>query len=203
MKEQRTGTLESFHALMIGEEHKSYKNNHGKTMFNFIGTFDGEECIFSSTKNIPSWKPPVELSYTYEKKEGNKYPKVSGMKPLDESGKPREYKDHYNDPHSIRVQAMGCAIELSLKTFYELGVDVDSSDDIDKLSNYYYKYIIRDITGRDDMYVRQKALSNSIDSIKFEVLGLKVKKASRLIIGRADHYISLVDSVQSDEINHA
>jgi hypothetical protein len=186
---------------MIGEEHKTWKSQQGKTMFSFFGVIDGVTGIFSSTKNTGSFKPGEKIDYESKPPaDGAKYPKFT-LKRLDESGVVKEYKDPHKDMTSVRSQCYGLCAEIAIRTFTELARPVKSQDDIDKVTKYYYDWAIKEVKTRDSMYERKSALSNAVDSIKHSALALKSEKPWGLIIALAEHYLEQSLAVkESDKI---
>jgi hypothetical protein len=186
------GTFESWKPLMLKDGHSTWINKQGRTLFNFIGVIDGQEGMFSSTKNEPIFKIGEQVSYEVEKKEGRKYPKFS-IKKLDASGKP--YEDKYNKPESVKSTAYQLATELVLHTVSVMDVHLTTLDDLMKVAKYYYNWLIEGC--EDDRntvrYVRYYALRNAI--VTPPELLPEAKNPYQAILTVAEKYIEEMQKV--------
>jgi len=180
------GIFESWRPLMLKDGHSTYINQQGKTMFQFIGTIDGQEGIFASTKNEPIFKIGEKVSYEVTKKEGNKYLKFF-IKKLDSSGKP--YEDKYNKPEAVKSTAYQLATELVLKTLAIHDIHLESIEDVLKVIKFYYTWLIDGCEeDRNTVrYVRYYALNNAI--ITPLELTIRDKNPYHNILTTAEKYI--------------
>jgi hypothetical protein len=164
-KEFELGILESWRPLMIDRDQKSWKDSHSNQLhYDFFAVINGVEGIWSPKTQRPEYKPGEKVLYQQTHKAGNKYPKFTIKKCTDE-GKPA-FIDRYNDPNTIRLQSHDIAVELTIKAFEELKLDIASLSNIKDGATLLYNWIVKGTNERDVMYNRSNAVRRAVDCIK-------------------------------------
>jgi hypothetical protein len=173
-------------------------DKENKTFFMFNIEFeDGVKGTSSSLDADGKYKNGDKVKYGA--KETKKGLWISIKNKVDEEGK-SAFKSDYNDIGSIKRQAMASCLELS-DLAYEIGKkEPKSKKSIYSYAAYFYEWMIRDVTKRDELFNRKAALKEAIMMTRFSTLNMiEEGKTQEHIFEAAEEMMKMINSISNDE----